>query len=197
MEKTLIRRYITYSYMSSFIVTILCTVSVPYMMRLCIMDVSKNYMAILSVVSSLMCFILNRVAKHISRMDTSFNIFIIGFTIIDILVSAHLIMTDNKVGFYVFHSIGCCTFLMLWNIKMRTVKTILNAEDRMVLDSKVASAGAIGSLIASTIVLILPELDIKILLIIYIGLDISGLVDIYIKNMAKKIARLQKEEEKA
>lgn len=79
---------------------------------------------------------------------------------------------------------------------MRSTKAVLKSEDRIVLDAKLSTVYAIGSLISSSLIFILPELSMKTMLILYIGLvALDSTFDIYIKDMSIKIANLQKEKE--
>lgn len=55
---------------------------------------------------------------------------------------------------------------------MRSTKAVLKSEDRIVLDAKLSTVYAIGSLISSSLIFILPELSMKTMLILYIGLVI-------------------------
>ncbi len=100
MEKSLIKKFIQINSITLLFVYILYSMSIPYMIRLSIGEVDTKYIAILNMISSITAIILNgRLYKIINKMNISFNILIIVCSIIDILLSIYLIMTDNKVAF--------------------------------------------------------------------------------------------------
>lgn len=196
MEKLLVKKFIKINSITLLFVYILYSMSIPYMIRLSIGEVDTKYIAILNIISSITAIIFNgNLYKIINKMNISFNILIIISSILDIIVSIYLIMIDNKVAFYICHSLACSTVFTVQDIKMRSTKAVLKSEDRIVLDAKLSTVYAIGSLISSSLIFILPELSMKTMLILYIGMVLlDSTCDIYIKDLSIKIDKLQKKE---
>lgn len=194
MEKLLVKKFIQINSITLLFVYILYSMSIPYMIRLSIGEVDTKYIAILNIISSITAIIFNgNLYKIINKMNISFNILIIVSSILDIIVSIYLIMIDNKVAFYICHSLACSTVFAVQDIKMRSTKAVLKSEDRIVLDAKLSTVYAIGSLISSSLIFILPELSMKTMLILYIGMVLlDSTCDIYIKDLSIKIDNLQK-----
>lgn len=196
MEKLLVKKFIKINSITLLFVYILYSMSIPYMIRLSIGEVDTKYIAILNIISSITAIIFNgKLYKFINKMNISFNILIIVSSILDIIISVYFVTIDNKVAFYICHSLACSTVFAIQDIKMRSTKAVLKSEDRIILDAKLSTVYAIGSLISSSLIFILPELSMKTMLILYIGLvTLDSTCDIYIKDLSIKIANLQKEE---